>query len=73
MQFWKTYYIKEASLRKVKKAILDLKSEVLGLQGNAKKAFASSDEEENDELDMHVFWDVNTDVALMISEKSEGD
>lgn len=50
-------HIKEANLRKVKKDILDLKSEVLGrLRGDAKQAFASSDEEENDELDMHVFW-----------------
>lgn len=44
-------------MRKVKKAISDLKSEVLGhLCGNAKQAFAHTDEEEDYELDMHVFW-----------------
>lgn len=44
-------------MRKVKKDILDWKSEVLGpLAKDAKAAFASRDEEENYELDMHVFW-----------------
>lgn len=53
-QYLKTYKTRKCGMRK--KAIVDMKSEVLGyLSGNVEQAFASSVEEEKYELDMCIF------------------
>lgn len=53
-QYLKTYKARKCGMRK--KAIVDMKSEVLGyLSGNVEQAFASSVEEEKYELDMCIF------------------